>query len=114
MSSFPLLVVRGVSASAEDLRLSIPDPTTETASLRIEVLDSLGTYSETATLLVWHVELDTRGAWVIPQDLGEFEAHRILPGTIQVSLEYPNRPGRHLGEFKVKAGETLDLGLQSL
>ena len=111
---FPLLELEDVWPSSAPLELFVPDPDDAGARIQAEVVSPAGEPVGGAELQVWHKDERAWRSFVSAGETGRIEATGVPPGTCELELRHPDHPWVHLGERRVEAGGTLDLGLLRL
>lgn len=107
-SGFPYLVVTRVRFDLELLELRVPEPESNMARLRAEIVDERGEPLAVKAHL-FHREQTLWRAFASDAQ-GRFDVFPVPPGKIAIKLRAKGRPWKELGEHVFLGGQALDLG----
>lgn len=110
---FPLAEVEDAWPGGAPLELRVPDAC-ERGRLTLAVTTPDGSPLAGAELQVWHVERRMWRSFVSQGEEGMVLAQNVPPGTLELELRHPEHPWKPLGEQRIEAGATLDLGSVAL
>lgn len=106
---FPLAEVEDVRPGGAPLELRVPHES-ERGKIALEVTTHDGTPLAGAELQVWHQERRIWRSFVSEGEKGAVLATCVPPGTLELELRHPAHPWKPLGEHRLEAGATIDLG----
>lgn len=107
--AFPLLELDDVWPDGAPLVLRVPDEA-EVGSITAQIVTSSGALLAGAELHVWHAERHLWRSFVSEGERGTVTVEGVPAGTVELDVRHPDHPCKRLGEHRLDAGATLDLG----
>ncbi len=106
---FPLLEVEDVWPDGAPLELRVPEDG-QGGSITAEIVTSDGAPLVGAELMVWHNERRLARSFASEGDRGAIRIDGVPAGTIVLDVRHADHPWKRLGERRIDAGDTLELG----